>query len=140
MPSARVVDLEHERDAAVGQSVDVPQLPGRAVPVERLLEELGDLRTQLAIGSGRSGRGALHVVVQVAPRAGDPPRPAGAESRRHQLPLQGLDAVDEAGQCGPHGFERDGLVALCRIEDDGLDGVLRLDGTFPRQEAVVLAR
>ena len=65
---------------------------------------------------------------------------AGAESRRHQLPLQGLDAVDEARQCGPHGVEGEGLVALCRIEDDGLDGVLRLDGTFPRQEAVVLAR
>ena len=93
----RVVALADDREAAVAQALDQPQLPERLAAVELLGEDPRRQVAQLLLGAGRRQRGLAHVVVEVEVRVVDPDRPALVEGDEAQLLAEARDQVQARG-------------------------------------------
>ncbi len=83
-----VMDLGHHREARALEPLDHPDLPERAVAVERHLRDPRDRVEQLAIASRDRQRHAVQVVVERERAVVRPRRSAQAERRREQPAAQ----------------------------------------------------
>ena len=93
----RVVALADDREAAVVQALDQPQLPERLAAVELLGEDPRRQVAQLLVGAGRRQRGLAHVVLEVEVRVVDPDRPALVERHGAQLLAEARHQVQARG-------------------------------------------
>ncbi len=101
------MDLGHERDVPVGQTLDQVELPQRAVPVERAGEDALDLLGQLGVGARGRERQLAHVVSDVEARILDPVGPIEPEGHRVQLVLHERQEVQALVDGGAEVLERE---------------------------------
>ena len=92
----RVVRLGDQREAAVVEPLDEPQLPQRLRAVELLRVDARGQRAQLLLAAGARERGVAQVVLEVEARVVDPQRPAGLERRHRELLPVARDEVQPA--------------------------------------------
>ena len=79
-----MVGLRDQREAALAQALDQPQLPERLRPVELLGEDPGGHPAQHVLVAGRRQGGVADVVAEVELRVVDPERPAGLDRRERR--------------------------------------------------------
>ena len=110
------MDLEQQGDAAVTQAVDVPELPERAAPVERLPEDVADQSIEPAVVAGRADGRLANVRVDI--------------DLGHVLPHRTVEATGHLHDAPPEQSEegeppRDEASDLLRTEARGGVGVER---------------